>query len=741
VLILFTLTVLTSAALLFLVQPMFARMVLPLLGGSPAVWNTALVFYQVTLLAGYAYAHYASAWLGRRRHTWLHLAIVLLAFASLPIAVPRGWSPPVATSPVPWMLALLAVGIGLPFFVVSTTGPLVQKWFAATPHRAARDPYFLYAAGNAGSMAGLLGYLLLLEPRLTLGQQSTLWTAGYGVLAVLLAACAWAGRRTPNVAAAVAAGAAGEAGAAGAAPADRSSEMRRRALWVLLAFVPSSLMLGVTNHIGTDIAAIPLLWVIPLAIYLLSMILVFASRPPIPHRLMVRALSLVMLPLLVVILSRAGQPLALVVGLHLLALFVAAMVCHGELAADRPPPDRLTEFYLWMAVGGALGGAFNALLAPVVFRTVVEYPIAIVLACLMTPARASRRSTDAPASSRARVMDVVAPAVLGLAVIACIRVPQLLGRPLAPAVVVLLIAALVFPLYAFARRPLRFALGVAAVLLANPASLAERSRMLFEDRDFFGVNRVVVDANGRFAELLHGTTLHGVQRIRPLECREPLGYYHRRGPLADVFADSLPPHAAVAVAGLGAGGTAAYARAGERWTFYEIDPMVRRIATDSTLFCFLSDCPAATGIVLGDARRSLADSNDRYDIVLLDAYTSDAIPVHLITREALRVYLEHLRPHGRIVMHVSNRYFDLVPVVARLAADAGLPCRVRTAEAFTTRQITEERIVPSTWAVVARATSDLGSVGADPRWHAPVVGTHVRVWTDDYSSLLSVLRR
>ena len=757
---LFTLTVLLSAALLFLVQPMFARMVLPLLGGSPAVWNTALVFYQSTLLAGYAYTHFATRRLGVRRQAWLHLAIVLAALASLPIAVPRGWEPPTRHSPVPWMLGLLAAGIGLPFFVVSTTGPLLQRWFAATNHRSARDPYFLYAASNLGSMLGLLSYPIVVEPELRLADQSRLWTCGYALLALLIGGCAFAVMRSrmetkpgdgAQVSAEPEAGSPGSpapeatragdalapaAALPGAAAAGLGLTLARRLHWGLLAFVPSSLMLGVTTHITTDVAAIPLLWVIPLAIYLLSFILVFGGRSFVSRTLLVRALPLLILPLIFLMQARATQPLLLVITLHLLVLFAVAMTCHGELSRDRPATEHLTEFYLWLALGGALGGVFNALVAPVVFHSVAEYPIAIVLACLVMPSR-----DPLIGGRRARVLDFVVPAgFAGFAALVLMALEHY-HLPIGPLVMATLFAALALPLYALAQRPLRFGLAVAALLLVNDR-LVEHARVLYEQRSFFGVNRVMVDGSRRFHELIHGTTFHGVERIAPLACEEPLGYYHRSGPLGDVF-HALRPEAPrrVAVTGLGAGSMAAYARPGESWTFYEIDPVVERIAADTSLFCFLSACPAQHRVVLGDARRSLAESQDRYDLMIFDAYSSDAIPVHLITREALELYLDRLAPRGVLVFHLSNRYFDLAPVVAALARDRGLACRLRRyGDGLTEHEVEEERKSPSTYAVLARAPEDLGTLASDTRWITPAVTRRLGLWTDDFSSLLSVLR-
>ena len=561
---LYLLTVLVSASLLFLVQPMFARMVLPMLGGSPSVWNTALVFYQLTLLAGYAYAHLITNRLGARRQAIVHLVVVAAAFACLPIALPSGWSPPTDHSPIGWMLALMLAGIGLPFFVVSTTGPLIQKWFAVSPHRSASDPYFLYAASNVGSMLGLLGYPLLIERQLTLAEQSRLWTWGYFLLAGLIMACALLLTRTH-----AATRRAGEATAPGAppqvidlaahAPGRRAPvTMPRRWRWIMLAFIPSSLMIGVTTKITTDIAAIPLLWVLPLALYLLSFILVFAKRPLFPHVAMVRAMPMIVLALVVLMEARAVEPLRLIVGLHLALIFVVAMVCHGELSKDRPDPRYLTEFYLWLAVGGAMGGVFNALIAPVAFHYIIEYPVAIVLACLAMPPR-----KPLTPDRREQLLDFVVPVLMGGLVVIFYAVIEHFHLPLSGVTLALLFACLALPLYGFTRRPLRFGLAVAAVLLADPGGLMQRNRMLHQERSFFGVHRVMLTPDGRFHDLIHGTTLHGSQRVIPRVCTEATGYYAQLGPAGDVFRE-LPLHPArhVGIAGLG---RPSRVRCGERY--------------------------------------------------------------------------------------------------------------------------------------------------------------------------------
>jgi hypothetical protein len=733
-LLLYGATIFLSAALLFLVQPMFAKMVLPLLGGAPAVWNTAMVFYQAVLLAGYGYAHATSAWLGGRRQVLLHLALLLLPLLALPIAVPHGWTPPSQDNPIPWLLALMLVAVGLPFFVVSTSTPLLQRWFAALGHGAAADPYFLYAASNLGSMLALLAYPTLVEPYLELPVQSRLWTAGYGLLLALAFGCAAVVWRVPAAATKRLA----EATPAGGMPAGAAAlTPSRRLYWVLLAFTPSSLMLGVTTYLSTDIAAIPLLWVIPLAIYLLTFILVFARRPPLPHRLVVDLLPIVMLPLVLVLASRATGPLALVLPVHPLALFVIGMVCHGELARDRPAAQHLTEFYLWMSVGGVLGGIFAALVAPLIFTSVAEYPLTLVLACLLV-----RRPQVSPARPRARLLDVALPLALGLGALALIALVQAGDPERARAHMGLVFGLLVLVAYAFARRPVRFGLAIGAILLAAATYRGGEGQLLHADRSFFGINRVALDDSGGYFVLLHGTTLHGLQSRDPARRLEPLAYFYRSGPLGQVFQafGGSPVTRSVAVVGLGAGSIGCHGRPGEDWTFYEIDPAVERLARDARYFTYLRDCPPRLRVVLGDARLSLvAAARGQFGLIILDAYSSDAPPLHLITREALHLYLDKLAPGGILVFNISNRNMDFEPVLANLARDAGLVAVVQDDAV-----IGEDEYLlgkrPSEWVVMARRPAELGPLAGDPRWRAARGAPGLAVWTDSYTALLQTFR-
>jgi hypothetical protein len=719
---------------LFLVQPMIAKMILPQLGGSAAVWTTCMLFFQATLLAGYALAHGITSRLSRRVQILVQSMLLLAPLAVLPIQLDHPVLPPVPhdTNPIPWLIAVLAVAVGLPFLVLSTMGPLLQRWFAGRGHPAATDPYFLYAASNLGSMLALLCYPWLLEPRLSLPLQSSLWAYGYGLLALLGLGCAWhfwsARAESP------------QSGNEQQLRIEAESlTFRRRVRWVVLALAPSSLTLGVTTYLSTNIAAIPLLWVIPLALYLLSFIIVFGRRDLIPTRISGRVLPLLVLLLSVLILCEDMEPpLWLVLFINLATVFVASLYCHGELAADRPSPTHLTQFYLWLAVGGALGGLFNAVAAPLLFNRVVEYPLAIVVVCLLR-----RPSRHASVSQSSRFLDLALPAGVGLVTAALIlglqdvkidppqlRVGVILGLPL-------------IVCYTFVDRPIRFALGIGAVFLAGALYAGGQGRTIASKRSFFGVHRVTVDSAGRFHQLVHGNTVHGRQSLDPAQRREPLAYFHRSGPIGHIF-EKLGPrwdHANIAVIGLGAGSLACYAEPGQNWTLYEIDPVVERIARNPSYFTFLEDCRARSlQVLLGDGRLRLREAPDRFfDLIVLDAFSSDAIPVHLLTREAMQLYFSKLSTGGVLAFHISNRYLDLQPVVERASRDLKVICRFADDFSLTPSEKLEGK-APSQWAVIALTPDDLGPLAQSSRWMPFGGRLRIPVWTDAYSSILAVFK-
>lgn len=732
----FTGTIFLNAFLLFLVEPMFGKMVLPLLGGTANVWNTCMLFFQAALLGGYLYAHALARWLPARAQAVVHVALLAAATAALPVVVGADWVPPAAGSPVPWLVAAMATSLGAPFLLLSAGAPLLQHWFARTRHASAHNPYFLYAASNLGSAIALLSYPFLVEPRLRLAQQARAWALGYDALALLVAACAvaaWRARGAPAAHLAVSA-----VERAADTTADDAITTARRVRWVLLAFAPSSLLLGVTTYLTTDVAAIPLLWIVPLLSYLLTFSIAFARRPLISRDVALTLQALTVGPVLLSLFwGRRMEGWAPFV-VHLPAFFVAALVCHGELARTRPAARHLTEFYVWISIGGALGGAFNVLVAPRAFTTVLEYPIAIVLACALRPSVAGARA-------RRDWRDLALPALLALTLVALVRVGEMPWAASLPSAVPAL-ALVVAAMLASRGRPLRFALSAAAVLLAGGALRASAAPDEFTGRSFFGVSRVRLDPRLRERLLLHGTTLHGGQSLVPAERRVAPTYFSPGGPIGDVFR-TRPPNAAgrrVGIVGLGAGAMAAYAAPGDRWTFYEIDPVVARIATDPRYFTYLGDAPAATRVVLGDARLSLAHAPaGGYDLLVLDAFTSDVIPVHLITREALRLYLAKLAEGGALAFNVSSAFFDVEPVLAALARDARLVGRLRDdpGVAGGTRTAAGVRHLRSRWLVLARREADLGALATDPRWRPLRRDPAVRLWTDDYSDVVSVLRR
>lgn len=764
--VLYALTLFVGAALLFLVQPMVGKLLLPLVGGSPGVWNTCMVFFQAVLLGGYLYAHRSTRVLGVHRQALVHLLLLAgvvvvfqaaLAATGSPVPVVTRLLPADQDYPIVGLVTLLAVAIGVPFFVLSTTSPLLQRWFAATGHSSARDPYFLYAASNAGSLLGLLGYPLVIEPRLTSAEQQWLFAGGVFAYAGLVVACAITVLRHRSDAEHPARGPEAQT-----QPADdpNHSDFRtphttyripakRIGRWVFLSALPSSLLLGVTTHVSTDLAPVPLLWVVPLALYLVSFILVFARWPDGVHRVVGRVTPILILFVVLSLLMHAAEPFGLIGVLHLGAFFGVCLVCHGELARDRPPPEQLTAFYFWMSLGGVLGGLFVALVAPVVFHKLgmVEYPLALILAAAVRP-----RIEDPIPGPPLRTADVVLVLVLlVLAVGLVLVVPQFVSVPAEPddpaaLSARLLRGGLMFGLptvaaFALVRRPARYALALAALFVASVFDPGQLGETLHMERNFFGVVRVTKSPDGKFIRLIHGTTLHGQQRADEYDHPRPMTYYHPKGPVGALFA-AVPPERIkrVGVIGLGTGAVAYYARPGQEWTFFEIDPAVARIARD--YFRFLPTCRAdSCEVMLGDARRSLARMpDDHFDLLILDGFCSDAIPVHLLTREALKLYFDKLTPNGVLLVHISNNHLDLPPLVARLAADHDPPLVVRYCHDIANDTERLDGKSDSQWMVLARTESDLGRLGTHAFWQrVPIIPGPL--WRDDFANLLSLWKK
>ncbi len=778
---LLTITVFLSAALMFTLQPLVARLLLPVMGGSPAVWNTCMVFFQAVLLAGYAYAH-AIGGMNRggkggkggtaRLGAAVHLAVLVVGMAALPVALPRwAMNPPTAGGQAWWALLVLAAVAGLPMFAVSATAPLAQRLLAASRHPAREKPYFLYAASNAGSLLALLSYPVLIEPGIGLRLQGQVWMAAYGVFVAMAIGCVVLAMRVgfgpPDSAARAPTKPQRAAEArieAPGAPAAGGAAWRERAWWLALSAVPSSLLLGVTNYLSTDVAAIPLLWVVPLAVYLGTFIIAFSERARAGVGPQVTTLMLPAMALSIALTLNLGYTLGVMIAQQLLLLLVAALACHVELARRAPAPARLTEFYLFVAAGGVLGGAFNSLLAPVVFDSVLEYPVAIVAACGVAMLAASRVSIAGWWRQSAAGL-LIGGAAAGAVVVLRVwidstwEVDERLLRVLAfgPAIACAVL---------FCRaRPLWFA-GVLCGLLAVAWNQPRRGDegggpVLLAERTFFGVHRVNASPSGMFHTLTHGTTVHGLQ-FRTEELRTvPTMYYHPTGPIGHVFRalesnPACPGPRRVAVVGLGSGALAAYARPGspiESMDFYEIDAAVVRIARDSRLFTYLSDVaearraaqqPLSLRAIVGDGRLELVRAVDRaYDLIVLDAFSSDAIPVHLLTLEALGVYLSRLAPGGIIAVHISNRHIDLVPVLQAIGKAATPPMVAWFANDPTpTGALRKEGKAGSQWAVLARDEADLRMLHDTPGmfWGVPDRPLGARAWTDDWSDVVGQLR-
>ncbi len=822
----FAVSLFASALLLFFVQPMVGKMVLPLMGGSPSVWNTCMVFFQGLLLAGYAYAHATTRRLGARRQARLHLAVMALPLVPMailalvygsPVAAVPALAPQGSDFPFFGVVALLAVTVGVPFFVVSTSAPLLTRWFADTDDPAAKDPYYLYAASNLGSLLALVLYPLAVEPNFRLSAQGWGWAAGYAVLVLLVAGCAkrlWTSREPAPV-------------KGGAAVAATLVTPLTRLRWVALAFVPSSLMLSVTTYVTTDLSPIPLFWIVPLALYLLTFIAAFGQTPRWVYR--ANALLAPVMILMIVFLQSGNLKIphhGASMAAHLLAFGMVALMCHGELARSRPAAEHLTEFFLWMSFGGVLGGLFNALVAPVAFVDQYEYPLALVVAGLLLP------PDDAGEEDGLRkALDFAVP--LGIFALAygllwafnrdyqddrwnpakalvwlsdkfdAMSKSVSKGGFTISATALQTILTLGVPAvvcYMGVERPIRFGLGVLAIWLAGTLH-ADHQYTLTRERSFFG--RVAVDKDwkyfdaGRFNfhQLTHGTTLHGKQltdvttesdapeaiaeaaRLTKFYRSEPLTYYHRTGPLGAVFRN-FPGKAKsteFAAIGLGTGSVAAYGEPGRPVTFYEIDAKVRRLAENPKFFTYVTDCRARGGTVdfeMGDARLMMAKNAKpgQYAAIVVDAFSSDAIPMHLLTLEAVKMYLDKLAEGGIICLHISNRYLDLEPVAARIAKELGLVALTQSDGDTYEPGGGDDNKLPgkqtSVWVMLARTKEDLDRLTNQPekvdydgrsvtltQWDTandkvpPPIWSNRKaddmqdapLWTDDFSNLFEAL--
>ena len=712
---LFTLTIFLSAALLFFVQPLFARVVLPAIGGSPAVWTTAMLFFQTVLLGGYLYAHLSTRYLSAPVQVILHLAIWGAALAFLPPALPEGWELDAGRPVALQTLGLFALGVGVPFALLSSNAPLIQSWYARSGGPSAEDPYFLYGASNLGSMLALLAFPLLAEPLFGASEIARGFAAGFVALGLGLATCGGLvfgrSRAKPD-----------------APRVDRAGpNLPVMLYWAVLAFVPSSLMLAVTSKISTDIGAVPLVWVVPLALFLLSFVLSFRNVTPVAGQGFTRLTQLAGVAALCLMTGAFGDylsPIATVV--LVLCFFAIAIWAHRALYEVRPDAGHLTTFYVVMSIGGAMGGLFNSILGPVLFTDHVEGVVTLLVLLLLvfgktlglTGAHARRGvALGLPAGVAATGIALAgagAPLVLGGAILAGIA-GLVLIRPALPA---LLVAA-----------------GCVAIL---PVWIAVPDDRLFADRSFFGLHRVIEQDGIRL--YTNGTTVHGAQRLADIGAERPLPitYYHPAAPMGQVMRSVVGQKAErVGIVGQGIGSLACYAREGQEWHFYEIDAMVDRVARDPALFSFLSACTPNAPTHLGDARVILAGQSDlAFDVLVIDAYSSDAVPVHLTTREAMELYLDRLAPGGVLLFHISNRYYDIGLPLARSAEALGV---------HAWRQLSSEDASDdpgyrqSDVAMIARDPADVAALIETGAWQR-LSSDSGPVWTDDKANPLSILK-
>jgi hypothetical protein len=730
----FTAAIFLSAALLFAVQPMFTKMVLPQLGGSPAVWSVAIVFFQAALLLGYAYAHLLTRYAPARLSPFIHVAVMVAAAFTLPLAIAASWGRPPTQGEALWLLGLFAVSIGLPFFALSANAPLLQAWFARSDHPRAKDPYFLYAASNIGSILALLSYPFVVEPFTRLGQQTGTWSIGFLALIVLIGACgvlSWrSGGATRDIEVAEDAGA--------------RPTVRDAATWMALAAVPSALLIAVTAHLSTDIAPSPFLWVIPLALYLLTFVIVFAQKPILPHRVMVLIQPALLVALVYTIVYSIHDYLPLVLLLHVVTFFVTAMVCHGELARRRPAAGHLTAFYMWMSAGGVIGGVAAALVAPYLFSWVAEYPILIVLAILCRP---GLTSTD-----RQQTLAIAAIFIVAAAIIVVPAVGFEYGLTDSQFYWTLgVLLALALATSSFYIKPnlqivqWSYPLAFAALIVLTFMVWRFYEVDLDRVRSFFGVHKIVDRGDG-IRVLQHGTTIHGAEQLSDIEAGAgvrplPLTYFHANAATVQTIGAARARTGgpvSVAIVGLGAGTLACYAEPGDDWTYYEIDPAVVDIARDPNRFTFLAACAPDMPIVLGDARLTLAGAPDAsYDVILLDAFASDTMPVHLMTKEAMALYLRKLKPDGIVALHVSSRYMELVSVVAGIAHANGLVARLNPPE----EADPEAHQYTSAVVATARKDEDFGILVSNGHWIAVHPDPRQWVWTDDYSNVIGAMIR
>jgi spermidine synthase len=722
-----------AAFLLFTLQPMVGKTLLPLFGGTPAVWNVCMVFFQTILLAGYLYAHGICKTANFRWQTFFHLSFLLFGSFFLLQNLQLNFEIGSINSSQPSiiLLQILLQNLGIPFLLLSATASLLQSWFSTSNHVAASDPYFLYASSNLGSLLALVSYPLWIEPLFTVSQQFSYWKVGFYFLIFLIGICAFLRRKNAPVLLNKNEG--------------KSSSLKNkdRFLLFLYAFVPSSLLLGITNYLSTDVAAIPLLWVIPLILYLLSFIVAFSKLGKIfgekQNFLLGRFVAFGTCVAILGIILESNQPAILFFPVHLTLFFLICLLSHLRLAQSRPNTNSLTEFYFWISFGGAIGGIFNTLVAPLAFSIIAEYPIMLLLGSTFRKGELIGEEKKTTIS-----FDLLFFVILAATIFFLSSLVKLSGLEPGRLVNLFVLGAPMILAYRFVKQPRRFALGVLAVYLGSVFFFSGRGHhLIYRERTFFGTNKIEQDAKKKFMLFFHGSTLHGQQALDPQKRKEPLAYFSKESPIAEVFSISrsnIQNFHRVGIVGLGAGTLATYSIKGESWIYYEIDPSVVKIARDSGYFTFLRDSAAfdTSEFVIGDARLMLKNSlSEKFDLLVLDAFSSDSIPVHLITTEALQLYWEKLQPNGVLVFNVSSRYFQFGPLLAALAEETSAKAFIREHD-LTEEVVERDGTAPSSWVVMIKKENPLPAFELNKKW-IPLKPRGIQPWSDDYSNLLSIL--
>lgn len=732
----YTATIFLSAFMLFVVQPMFTKMVMPVLGGTPAVWSVAMVFFQSVLLLGYAYAHGLTRWLAPSVAAIVHLTVMALVLvAGLPIALSDHWGVPPEQGQALWLIGVFTLSVGLPFFAVSANGPLLQAWFARTGHPHARDPYFLYGASNIGSLIALLAYPFFIERMLPLADQSTLWSSGFLVLMIAIGSCTFFLRRGTK--------AGGDEGAAGTAETATPITLKDRIRWIGMSLAPSALLVATTAHMTSEVAAVPLFWVVPLALYLMTFSVAFRPGGERMDRILLLIQPALLTGIMTTLAFTVGLPFYALLGLNLTFFTVSVIICHRELYARRPSANDLTQFYFFMSLGGVIGGALASLAAPLVFERLLEFPLLAVAVLLCRADVRAWLATSKPA--------LVVPGFAAVIALFLLADRSIIKQDILPVEAFVMILIVTFCLTAISSgRPMRLLVSASlgmlvTVIVSTPSNLVEQAR------SFFAVHAVYETPTGEGRYLKHGNTLHGAERWanangQLLDSRpEPASYFHFGGAYHEAIDQARAARggkfAKVAVIGLGMGSLACHSHPGETWDFFEIDSEVVRIARDKKLFRAFSECTPGAKVVVGDGRLTLANEPGDYDLIMLDAFSSASPPVHLVTKEAVALYASKLSPNGVLIFNVSNRHMMLNYVVAASARAAGMVTWHRSDSLANTGNFMETLKIPVEVAVVARQPGDVGRIADDATWSSTNIPDDFKVWTDDYSNVLDPLRR